>query len=382
MPTFNPRLFTKADRLKNISAANLVALFSPWSEYLAGRGVELIDDEDEFPFDRLSSVLMTPTDETPTELVDALYFIHESASDLRIEDLLNMARTNGLDLAHSDDATPADVAVQIWLLRPDLLRDSHNRAVVFNQKKFEYFSGRTAEPQPFPEVSEGQTLEIQATFDEWFSSKRKGRGTRFLTFRRDHRVWMLVRHGLPMRREGKHQDSGETATELYRPQQHDVLVYDENSGEIGVHTSTKGETDLYLHTLGFVLFNDPDHFGKGAKYNFDPLLNHGPDALACDDIEGIDRVVLVEVQKYWGGFAEREIRKADDIFAAFADKWPERLRSGKITSVGFKVRFANSSKDRSVTIRLPNIARYDRDDDSDLIEQWLAARGFCSAGDE
>ncbi len=382
MPTFNPRLFTKADRLKNISVANLVALFDPWSDYLSGRGIELVEDEDEFPFERLSGVLMTPTDETPTELVDALYFIHESAGDLRIEDMLDMARSNGLDLAHSDDATPADIAVQIWLLRPDLLRDSHARAVVFNQKKFEYFSGRTADPQPFPEVSDSQTLEIQGTFDDWFSSKRKGRGTRFLIFRRDQRVWMLVRHGLPMRREGKHQDSGETATELYRPQQHDVLVYDEESGEIGVHTSTKGETELYLNTLGLILFNDPDHFGKEAKYNFDPLLNDGPDALACDDIEGIDRVVLVEVQKYWGGFAEREIRKADDLFAAFADKWPERLRGGRITSVGFKVRFANSSKDRSVTIRLPNIARYDRDDDSDLIEQWLAARGFCSAGGE
>ncbi|WP_188236209.1 hypothetical protein [Sphingopyxis sp. LK2115] len=193
---------------------------------------------------------------------------------------------------------------------------------------------------------------------------------------------LLVRHGLPMRREGKHQDSGETATELYRPQQHDVLVYDEDSGEIGVHTSTKGETELYLNTLGFILFNDPEHFGKGAKYNFDPLLNDGPDALACDDIEGIDRVVLVEVQKYWGGFAEREIRKADDLFAAFADRWPDRLRGGRITSVGFKVRFTNSSKDRSVTIRLPNIARYDRDDDSVLIEQWLAARGFCTPGGE
>ena len=34
MPTFNPRLFTKADRLKNISVANLVALFNPWSVYL------------------------------------------------------------------------------------------------------------------------------------------------------------------------------------------------------------------------------------------------------------------------------------------------------------------------------------------------------------
>lgn len=382
VPTFNPRLFAKADRLKNISVSNLVALFNPWADYLAGRGVELVNDEEGFPFERLSGVLMTPNDETPTELVDALYFIHETASDLRVEDLLGIARSNELDLFLTEDATPADVAVQIWLLRPGLLRDSHARAVVFNQKKFEYFKGRSVEPLPFPDVSEGQTLEIQATFDDWFGKKHKGRGTRFLIFRRGRRIWILVRHGLPMRREGKHQDSGETATELYRPQQHDVLVYDEDTGEIGVHTSTKGETELYLHTLGFILFNDPGHFGKDPKYSFDPLLDAGPAALECGDIVGMEHVTLVEVQKYWGAFAERETRKADDLFAAFGDRWSDRLHGGKITSAAFKVRFANSSKERSVTIRLPNIARYDRDDDSDLIERWLAARGFCAAGGE
>lgn len=232
MPTFNPRLFTKADRLKNISVANLVALFNPWSDYLAGRGVVLAGNEEDFPFERLSAVLMTPNDDTPTELVDALYFIHETASDFRAEDLLDIAAPIGLDLVLGDDATPADIAVRIWLVRPDLLRDSHSRTVVFNQKRFEYFRSRTPEPLPFPEVSEEQTLQIQAAFDDWFGNKRKGRGTRFLVFRRGRRVWMLVRHGLPMRREGKHQDSGETATELYRPQQHDVIVYDEVTGEL------------------------------------------------------------------------------------------------------------------------------------------------------
>ena len=97
MPTFNPRLFTKADRLKNISVANLVALFNPWSDYLAARGVVLAGNEGDFPFERLSGVLMTPNDDTPTELVDALYFIHETASDLRAEDLRDPAARDPSD---------------------------------------------------------------------------------------------------------------------------------------------------------------------------------------------------------------------------------------------------------------------------------------------
>lgn len=254
---------------------------------------------------------------------------------------------------------------------------------MFNQKRFEYFGGGSDEPNEFPVVTEEKALAIQASFDDWFGSRRKGRGTRILTFRRGRRVWMLVRHGLPMRREGNHQDTGETETEFYRPQQHDVLVYDEQTGEIGVHTSTKGETELYLHTIGFLLFDDPDRFPPAAKYSFDPLLTDGPAALACDDIDGIDRILLVETQRYWPGpFGERDIRKANDLFGAFGDKWSDRLAPGKLSGVVFRVWFTGSKKDRSVTVRTPNIARYDRNEDSDVIERWLVARGFCKGGDE
>ena len=34
------------------------------------------------------------------------------------------------------------------------------------------------------------------------------------------------------------------------------------------------------------------------------------------------------------------------------------------------------TKARKVTIRTPNIAIYDRDSDSDLVEQWLRNQGF------
>ena len=383
MPTFNPRVFTKPDRLKNIAAHNLVALFDLWPDYLPSRGLSLSGHPDGFPFEQLSSVLMTPNDHTPPDLIDALYFIDESATDFAIEDLLEIAKTQEIDLGAADKLTPADVAVRIWLAKPQALKDTHARAVVFNQKRFVYFGGGADEPKKFPEVTEEKTLAIQASFDDWFGSRRKGRGTRVFTFRRDKRVWMLVRHGLPMRREGNHQDTGETETEFYRPQQHDVLVYDEQTGEIGVHTSTKGETELYLHTIGFILFDDPDHFPPAAKYSFDPLLNDGPAALACDDIDGIDRILLVEIQRYWPGpFGEREIRKANDLFGAFGDKWSDRLAPGKLSGVVFRVWFTGSKKDRSVTVRTPNIARYDRNEDSDVIERWLVARGFCKGADE
>jgi len=50
--------------------------------------------------------------------------------------------------------------------------------------------------------------------------------------------------------------------------------------------------------------------------------------------------------------------------------------------VVFRVWFTGSKKDRSVTVRTHNTASYDRNEDSDVIEKWLTARGFCKGGNE
>jgi hypothetical protein len=51
-----------------------------------------------------------------------------------------------------------------------------------------------------------------------------------------------------------------------------------------------------------------------------------------------------------------------------------------LNSATFKVAFEDSEKERSVTIRPPGIARYERNDDSELIERWLRRRGFILSG--
>ena len=56
MSTFNPRLFTNHDRLKNIAPMHLISLFKPWSDYLAKRGIVLPEGDDvEFPFRGIES---------------------------------------------------------------------------------------------------------------------------------------------------------------------------------------------------------------------------------------------------------------------------------------------------------------------------------------
>jgi hypothetical protein len=52
------------------------------------------------------------------------------------------------------------------------------------------------------------------------------------------------------------------------------------------------------------------------------------------------------------------------------------LRCRQLVGAAFKVKFTDSSKERSLTIRPPGNAKYERNEDSELIEVWLANRGF------
>ena len=197
-----------------------------------------------FRFEALSRVLMTPTDDAPPNMVDALYFIDENASDGSFEDLLEHARGHRLSIDGQAKATIADVAVQIWIAKPDVLKARHSKSVAFNQKSFTYFAGRAKQRRKLTDPGSARTEQIQNKFDEWFSAHGRGGASRIFFFPREGRVWIMIRHGMAMRREGSHQDDGGSSIHFYRPQKHDVLIYDEVLDEIGIHADTKGESNF------------------------------------------------------------------------------------------------------------------------------------------
>lgn len=380
MGAFNPRKFTDPDRLRSLDPARLRAFLAPWRDYLAKRGFEFAEDEGEIDYPALANVLLTPNHSTPRGMVDALYYVHETAAAEDMDELIAAARRKGVPLNDDPAATPADVAIDVWLAAPDLLQERHSEAVARKQQNFEYFAPKHGGKRPFPEISDTLRLKMETELDNWFEGHRRGRGCRIFVFRHSPMVWILVRHGLPMRREAGHQDDGRATTEFYRPQQHDVLIYDERNGEIGVHANTKGERKLYLKTFGLFLFRNEDHFPPAAKFTLDPLAEDGADALNVEDIDGISAVRLVECRRYWGGaFKEVETRKAENIFAALAARDAPGLSGGRLVGATFKIRFEGSEKERSVTIRPPGIARYERNEDSELVERWLRNRGFILA---
>jgi hypothetical protein len=382
MTRFNPRKFTDPDWLGTISPRFLTALLQPWQDYLAQRGFEFPPHStDCIDCEALATILMSPDANSPVDMLDALYYVHETCAAEDVEALRSTARGRGLVLNAPDDAGAADIVVQVWLADSDLIMDRHAEVLARHQRNFEFFAGRTR--LPFPTMDDTVSSQIEAAFDIWFAAHRRGRGCRLLVFRDERTVWILIRHGRGMKRELSHVDDGTSETQIYRPQQHDVLIYDEASGEIGVHATTKGERKLYLRVLGDLLFADEEHFSSGAKFTLAPLIEDGVGSLQCADIEGVESVRLIEYRQYWGAqFKETETRRATDIFAALARRGLDRLPGPEPAAATFMIRFSDSPKERRVAIRLPSSARYDRSADSELVEHWLALRGFVTKSSE
>ncbi|MDZ7711028.1 MAG: hypothetical protein U5K36_14035 [Roseovarius sp.] len=84
--------------------------------------------------------LLTYDPDMPPTLMDGLYYIDEAASDETLEWLLERAAEEGIVISPQGKPTNADVAVQIYLVRPSILEARTVKAIAFNKSAFQVLS--------------------------------------------------------------------------------------------------------------------------------------------------------------------------------------------------------------------------------------------------
>ena len=383
MANFNIRRFAQPDTLKSIRSDRLLAFLRPHAAFLSERGIPLSGNGGEpVDYEKLAAVLMNLEDEAPKELLESLYLIHEMATDEAMDRLLEAAKAQGLALEHDPESSPADIAIQVFLSNRDLLERQHANTFLFRARSFQYFCGHSDWKGEFSLPGASVLRALEKGMDDWFEEKFRGRGSRVFVFPHGRKVNLVVRHGMRFKREGSIQD-GKSGNVYYRPECHDVLVYDKELNELCIKAGSKGEREMYLLQVGRHLFGNDAHFPGDEKYTLQPLLDDGDASLACDDVEGIEWILLREIAIYRGGkHAEIEIRKAKDLFGALKERDRSLSPRLRLIMAKFEVKFDDSKKTRTMTIRPANQAMYMRDDDSLLLEKWMALRGFIIASRE
>ncbi len=378
MATYNLRRFAQPAGLKAIEPTRLLKFLEPHTPYFASRGLSLSppNGSNGLDYERLVEVLMSPDTDTPKDLVDGLFFVHEMSTDEGMDMLLAEAQRNGISLDGDPDPTAADVAVQVFLQDRELLERKHAERYLTRPRSFEYFQAETLPLTAFQQPSMQILAVLARDLDDWFEKKKRGRGSRVFVYPKGDSIWFLVRHGDPFRREGSLNGS-ESSSVFYRPEKYDVLVYEPALGELRMNACNKGEKETYRLALGRHIFGDEDFFPGTGKYSLEPLRTSGTASIVCTDVVGMDWVQLKEIQYLWGGAQrEIEIRKADDIFAALEAGGRSLPFRARIIGASFQVKFTDAKNPRTVTIRPSNIAQYTRDSDADVVEDWLQRRGF------
>lgn len=123
MTTFTLRRFSCPETLKAVAPARFLVFLKPHRRFFLSRGIILPQSatDGELDYEQLARIFITPDGKTPKELIDALYFVDEMATAEGMDALLAEAKQQKLRLASGSDHSPADIAVQIWLLNKDIL---------------------------------------------------------------------------------------------------------------------------------------------------------------------------------------------------------------------------------------------------------------------
>jgi hypothetical protein len=367
--------FARPDLLKMIHPKHITSLLEPHRRFLEGRGFRVpAGTGQELDCLALAGILAQPDEETPSELVEALYAIDSFSDDQHFDELLTLAEAAGLEV--SDEETTVDLAVRLYLHDANLLERKLREQLCGRRRTFESY--RLADPTSGMEAENlpANLTPLEADLDRYFESKKRGGHSRVIRKDAASEIRFLVQHGQTCKREPSRKGGRSTCT-FFRPEKTDVVLLDLVHREMRINASSVPDLREYRTLFGRHLFRNDDYFVFAEKYTLEPLQTLGEAALACGDIEGIESVKLKEVEYAWGGaFEHTETHRAADLFKALP-----LIRRGLecepvIREAVFEIKLSGEKRGRAVTIKAGNRSGYGRGDEAMVIERWLRARGF------
>jgi hypothetical protein len=381
MATLRFKRFTKVHFLKGVGRKLLARFFERFTGELAEQKVDLPKEglpDDEY-FRGLSKLLLSP-EGLPDELSEALFTIDEMANEAGQERLQNALVQSNLELKFELESSQGDVAMQVWLAKPELFAATHNAQRLRRLSAFEYFGTKLAENKGKPFVAPGnEAMEgLRADLDGWFVEHNRGHETTQISRHEiDGEWWFVIRHGDTFLRTAK-VEKQKTTFLHFRPAKDDVVVFSPGYDEIRIHAATKGERELYREEFGVRLRGNDKYFSERKSFTLEPLRVDGAGALEWESKGEVNRIVLREYEIAWGGGDEEVvIRKAKDIFAVAGAKGKGAFpNDGRIVRAAFDVYFEGTTKPCKVQVRPPNILKLGRYCDGAAVQKWLSEKRF------
>jgi hypothetical protein len=376
------RHIVQPEILAEIEPSRLLSLLTPYQEYFAAQGMPHIQGErGRIRYNQLAAILANPSEQIPSLLVDALYFINELSNADAVEKLLVVAQNLHPEIEIAPTACSADIILQLWLTVPDLVIKQHAELLINKPRSFEYFRCNSP-PEHFTMPEPTAIQKMLDTLNDWSEKNRRGRTCQIIVADHGDKISFLIRHGMPMERKGVIQND-QSKSISFRPEVYDVVFYDRTTSELGIRaTSTKSEKRLYRQAIGTHIFGNHNQFPDDQKFTLAPLAKDGTNALVCSDVDGLEQATLTAFQyKLNDSKNGRYLCSAEDVFVTLQETKTSMPSENDLLMASFSLKIAGLRNPRSVTIRLPNHAIYHRDRDSVIIDDWLTKRGYVNVAD-
>lgn len=241
---------------------------------------------------RLLEVFTQPDDAMPGTLLQAIHLLDALADEAGHERILEEARRCSVDLgAMPDDLCPGDFALAVWLEHPWLVRVCREKTVCQSFKRYYEFRSPDGRRLDLSTVK-AKIGELQEILGPWFDSRQRTPTCEVFVYEEGTEIRCLVTHGALYRTDGTITAKLQREQIGYRPQRHDSIIYDTDSGILKIHAQFATERMAYREAFGRVLFEDPAYFPEGPTYTLECLRTNGG-SLAV--VAGMRSVRLTEV---------------------------------------------------------------------------------------
>lgn len=381
--TFNPRTFTTPGILKSIKADLLFRFFAPHRAYLDALGVGLPTEHqpDLLDYDRLHAALTAPDARNPpAPLADAMAAVDDLANEAGSAALERELTRENPAFQRPDNDEDANFVLMVWLENPDMVERVNARNFAFEGRSYLSFKlDDNLECLPFPPPSAVVLTLLRGLLGQRFAHVYPVDSFRVSFYPEAGAGRFVIRHGGPLVREGIVDPSAPQQSEshVFRRELFDVVVVSPTDRELRIHARSKRDCDLYTRAFGAHLLNDEDAFPDADKYTLLPLITQGRASLACEHIEGLRSIKLTEFTIAMpGSIKESVTHRATDVFEIRRFREHGIPAIGRLVKARFDVLLSDARRARTVSIIVPNKAKYKRDSDGGLLEKWLRSAGF------
>lgn len=354
----------------------------PHAEYFTEHGLDLatLTDTPECE-SSLLDIFSSIGDLAPPQLLAALYLVDDLADAPGMDQLVEECERRNISLAPlGDELTPGDLALYLYVKHQKAFRACYDRSQVDRISRFHEYQSRKRRHLN-AKAARSACAAIEVALAPWMAHRHRGQYCGVRSFQEDREIKFLIVHGGPYETRGSIDDKrAQPSRVAYRPQRHDVLIYDNESGILKVNARVPVERDKYVEVFGDALFGDPGHFPVADLYRLDHLQNSNFSIAKTGDLANV-------------ALAELILRRDDDLNSTFVVRSADVLKlicrgqcpdieSGTLIFAKFRYQTHNDKRWRTVHVKPQNVADYDHERFAGVVERFLLANGILKTKEE